>query len=513
MDWTAGYASDIEYVAGFYREQSPVFLNFVSLLYGNEPVPLDRPYTYFELGFGRGLTLNAIAAANPMGQFYGADFNPSHVAGAHQLAQQADLKNIVLLEDSFEELAQGKRDLPQFDFVTLHGIYTWVTAENQRHIVEFLRRYLKPGGIVYLSYNAMPGWAGALPLQRLLTEYGDAHPERSDIQVRGAAQLVSRMVELQANYFVANPGLEVRLKSLKEGSVNYLVHEYMHKHWEPRFHADVARDLAGAKLEFAGSADLPLAYPQLYLTPEKQEVLKVMTSAPMRETMKDYFLNTAFRKDVFIRGLRKLPAARRSAMLESLTLTLTVPRARASGVLNASFGTINGRAEIYEAVFNALAEKPHTLGQLRALPALQHVSLIDLTQTAALLMGTNQAEVSFPANIAASPDAAQKFNAAIAAATAQGEEWAAFACPDTGNGTATSQVERMVYHVLPKGAGPVDATQVTKAVWAIFKAQGRAMLKDGAAVVGDEENLAVLQPQVQGVLDNSLPTWKKLRMI
>jgi hypothetical protein len=28
MDWTAGYASDIEYTAGFYREQSPAYLNF-----------------------------------------------------------------------------------------------------------------------------------------------------------------------------------------------------------------------------------------------------------------------------------------------------------------------------------------------------------------------------------------------------------------------------------------------------------------------------------------------------
>ena len=100
MDWTAGYASDIEYTAGFYREQSPTFLNFACVLNGYEPIPLDQPFTYFELGFGRGLTANLLAASNPIGEFYAADFNPAHVAGAQQLANAAQLKNLRLLENS-----------------------------------------------------------------------------------------------------------------------------------------------------------------------------------------------------------------------------------------------------------------------------------------------------------------------------------------------------------------------------------------------------------------------------
>ena len=47
--------------------------------------------------------------------------------------------------------------LPMFDYVTLHGVYSWVGTTVRADIVRFLRRYLKPGGAVYLSYNAMPG--------------------------------------------------------------------------------------------------------------------------------------------------------------------------------------------------------------------------------------------------------------------------------------------------------------------------------------------------------------------
>ena len=69
MDWTAGYTADIEYIAAFYREQSPTHLNFVCLANGFEPVSIDRPYTYCELGSGRGLTIDVLAAANPGGHF------------------------------------------------------------------------------------------------------------------------------------------------------------------------------------------------------------------------------------------------------------------------------------------------------------------------------------------------------------------------------------------------------------------------------------------------------------
>ncbi|RYZ90024.1 MAG: methyltransferase, partial [Moraxellaceae bacterium] len=85
MDWTAGYVSDVEYTAGFYTEQAPGLLNFACILNGVEPVDTSKSFNYCELGFGRGLTVNVLAAANPQGRFYAADFNPAHVAGARQL--------------------------------------------------------------------------------------------------------------------------------------------------------------------------------------------------------------------------------------------------------------------------------------------------------------------------------------------------------------------------------------------------------------------------------------------
>lgn len=513
MNWTAGYASDVEYVAGFYREQSPAWLNLVCLLNGVQPVPLDQPYTYFELGFGRGLTAKVLAAGNPTGQFYAADFNPAHVAGASALAREARLPNLTLLENSFAQLADGEVELPRFDFITLHGIYTWVTAENRRHIVRFIERYLKPGGLVYVSYNAMPGWAAALPLQRLLVDYADAFPKRSDLQIKEAGAFVAQLEEAKAGYLVQNPGLKVRTEALKSHNPNYLVHEYLHKHWQPLFHADVARDLDDAKLVFAGSADLHDAYPAIFLNEAQRQLIERLPRAELRETMKDYMLNTSFRKDVFVRGAVRLGGPRQAELMAQLSVVLTVPRATASIGMKLSGGEINGVPELYNPVLDALAQRPHTLAELARLPALSGQGMQAVAQIAALLTASGQAAIHFPATAAAAPDAALRLNAVLAAQARYSDEHNALSSPLLGSGVATNFVERLFYLAVRQRPEEVTPATLAGFVWQVMKPLGRRMQREGVVLATDEENLAQLDASAREFIADKLPLWRTLRLL
>lgn len=514
MDWTAGYTSDIEYTAGFYREQSPMMLNFACALNGYQPSVTDGPFTYFELGFGRGVTASVLAAANPQGSFYAADFNPGHVAGARELAQAAGLANLSLLEASFADLAAGKQsDLPMFDFITLHGIYTWVAPANQAHIVAFIDRYLKPGGVVMISYNAMPGWASAFPLQRLLVEYADAFPGRSDVQLKGASSLVHRMAELKAGYFVANPALKPRLDALDAQNTNYLVHEFMHHCWQPLYHADVARQLAVAKLDYVGSADLAHAYPKLLLNEEKLAVVNSISDAPMRETMKDYFLNTSFRKDIYVRGARKMAPPRQAAYLSGIGLALVVARQDASTRLALPVGSVSGKAALYEPVFDALARRPHTLGELLALPALAGQTLAGVTQIAALLIGSGQAAPYQSGAPAQAREPARRINRALADLARDGDDHRVLCAPLLGSGLAVTHVERLVLLMLADKAAPYDPAQIGRQVWSVLSAQGRRLIKDGVTLPGDDANLAELIAQVERIVQRSLPIWQQLAIL
>lgn len=444
-DWTAGYASDMPYTTQYYREQSPAWMNLVCLINGVEPVALQQPFTYFELGSGRGLTAQVLAAGNPAGQFYAADFNPAHVAEAARLAADAQLDNLTLLENSFAELAAGEVVLPQFDFITMHGVYTWVNQENRRHIVRFVERYLKPGGLLYVSYNAMPGWSPALPLQRLVVEYAGLFPNRPDLQMLGANNLVEMLGEVDAAYLTQNPALAGRIEGMRTAAPSYMVHEYMHRHWQPLYHADVAGDLAAAKLSYAGSADLPFAYPALYLTPERQALLDQIGSQAVRETLVDYFFNTSFRKDVFVRGRCRLGAARQLQLLATVGVALMVPRASARSEIQMKFGTFDGDPATYSAVLDALAAGPRTLDELIVLPALAHLDLPGLAQIAVLLCASNQASLYFSgtAEVPAAPHAAHRLNRTLAGRSGVGEEYPALCAPLLQGGVKVTLHERL----------------------------------------------------------------------
>jgi SAM-dependent methyltransferase len=514
MSWTSGYVSDIEYTAGFYPEQSPVLLNFVSVLSGYEPLPLDRPFNYFELGFGRGVTVNLLAASNPNGCFYAADFNPAHVAGASALAARAELANVTLLENSFADLAGGGIDLPQFDFITLHGIYTWVTAENQRYIVDFIRRYLKPGGIVYISYNALPGWSATLPLQRLLVEYGDAFPSRSDIQIGNAAEFVHKLVDAQVSYFTGGgSNLQARLDGLKKHNRNYLVHEYMHKHWKPMYHADVARDLAEAKLEFIGSADLAFAYPKLYLTEEKAALIATFPDPAMQETLKDYSLNTSFRKDVFVRGARQLSTLRRQELLRKYGLALTVSRDAVRVTMKVAFGEVNAKPELAIPICDALARGPQTLEQLAALPALAGSSLEDVAQLAALFVASRQAVLYDASYVSQPQESARRMNVAIASGVQYSDEIYSLCSGLVGSAISAPYIARLVYWLMTAKGLKADPKVLAEAGWQIMRAQGRRMMKDGVSLQDEADNLAELQSHMERILQEELPIWRNLNML
>ena len=54
-------------------------------------------------------------------------------------------------------------DLPKFQYIVAHGVYAWIDEAAAASLRRFVDRHLAPGGLVYVSYNAMPGWAAKLP--------------------------------------------------------------------------------------------------------------------------------------------------------------------------------------------------------------------------------------------------------------------------------------------------------------------------------------------------------------
>ena len=391
-DWTSGYVADVEYVSGFHREQSPAFSSFVALLNGYAPLRLPDGYTYCELGCGQAMTVATLAAADPRGRFWGIDFNPAHIVNARDLTADVGIDNLTLKDASFSDMLADLDSYPEFDVVTLHGVYSWVTPEIRREIVQFLQAKVKPGGHVYVSYNSQPGWNGCVPVQRLIHEYGRRLPGASTGQVMGAIGFAEKLAEIGASQLSKDDKfLEQIVKTAKQADVAYLAHEYMNACWTPLFHYEVVQELAEAKLGFVGSANLFDNFPDLCLKAEHKEVINQIEDPVLRETVRDYCQLKLLRRDVFVRGPRRISRAEVDERLAAMRLALVIPLDETTTTIRAPLGEAEMSRETYEPIFAALAEGPKTIGELLALPEVAAKSTAQAVEVAGMLIATRQA--------------------------------------------------------------------------------------------------------------------------
>ena len=151
------YVFDLEYANEYQRELSLYLLIFAYLQTFVEPPCIEGKFTYCELGIGKGISLLTMAENYPNGEFYGVDFNPAHIKYGEYMAKQAGLTNIHFYNMSFTQALKKKKIFPKFDYIVFHGVYSWVANNVRKDMIKFCNKKIKNGGVIYNSYNALPG--------------------------------------------------------------------------------------------------------------------------------------------------------------------------------------------------------------------------------------------------------------------------------------------------------------------------------------------------------------------
>ena len=330
--WTDGYQTTVNYTYGYYRDLSPNFQKFCLLLNGVD-IPEDQEETtHCELGFGQGLSI-AFHATSSFAKFYGTDFNPAHAAHAKQLAAKGKI-NAQFYDDSFEELL-NRDDLPLFDSISLHGIWSWISHENQSYILQFIRKFLKPNGVVYISYNCLTGWATNMPVRELFHSHFNFNSKSANPlqKVKDALDFSEDLLQKNPIFAQRNPQALNKLQDLKKQNPNYLIHEYLNQDWQCFSFQQVVRIFEDIKMSYAGSTDLNYHIENINLSPENLAFLNQIEHPIFREQCRDYFTNTQFRRDLFVRGKNQLSPLQIQEKLRNTPLYCSIPNRVSQRVL------------------------------------------------------------------------------------------------------------------------------------------------------------------------------------
>jgi len=353
-----GYVTDTSYTDQFFRELAPAWLNYVAVLNGAPPIALDRPFVYLELGCGFGTSTVVNAGAYREGDFHGCDIIPAHVEGGRRHAAAFGVANVTFHEADFDHLLA--RGVPPCDFIVLHGVYSWVDEETRAAVRRVIDDRLKPGGLVYVSYNCLPGWASEAPLRKLLVEFSRPHDGDTAQRTAAALDTLSAFSRGRARYFKANPSALTAVDAWHKRDTEYIVHEFMNAAWQPFYAVDVADELAPLGLRYVGSATLADNHPALVLDADSAKAVEALATDRQRQVATDFATNQRFRRDVFTR--------------DGASGSASVSRVRSpgfpanSGEARRSAGEATAAGERLFATVIGSARAPSTIGVRAAVP-------------------------------------------------------------------------------------------------------------------------------------------------
>lgn len=509
----AGYITDVVYVPGFYPQMSPVAMRYVAALNGVMAPRTADGFRYLELGCGLGRCLTTLAAAHPQGEFVGVDINPEHTAAAARDIAAGKLDNARVITSDFGQLAD---DLGTFDFLALHGVYSWVAPSVREEILAIARDRLAPGGLLLVSYNAMPGWAHLQPIRGILRQYAALRQGDSVQRVRDAVAYLVFMREKQAKYFEDNPRAAAYVDALLQQDPRYLVHEYMNEHWTSFYFAEVAGAFGQQGLSFVGSLPVFTNFWDLCVRPEFQELFRTTTNRLVTEAHKDFCANTAFRWDIYGKSPRPLKDV--NERLQAVDdLFYRVARSDVTLPYQANLGVVTSTVQgpLYETLLGLLSGRSMRLSEIAAAAELRGTAAADLVRAvdAGVAMGlfdiTSGPVAAAPAVLADTVSIAHPFNRALLENDSLGGRSLALASPLTGSGHSLGDLDAAILHELTSRGREGLAARVAKRL----EASGRTLQQNGQPVNEPAKRSQLVDEACQAFIATSLPELVRLGIV
>lgn len=512
QNWNQGYVTDINYTTGYYGTLNPLRIKLCFLAQKLLP---PRINTACELGFGQGITLN-FNAASANASWYGTDFNPSQAYFAQSLADisKAPLK---IYDDSFGEFL--KRDeLPQFDFIALHGIYSWVSSEIREQILEFIGKKLNIGGVCLISYNCQVGWASLEPLRDLLRAYSNYFSplsKTSSNRVKEGLDFVNAFMSLPCAKTIQNEKLTSVLSTLSKMDNTYLAHELLNEHHRPFNFLDLSQMLGKIKLEFASYANFSDHLTNIQLFPQEKEMLsQVAHSRSTYEMLKDLMFATSFRSDYWAKGTVAISLDRAFEELEKLVIILTVPYSKVDYEIKTYRGTFKLNEEFYTPILEALSSnEPIQVAKIRKIlekTLKREIQFSEMTEALIALSNKDCIKlVQDDLHIQTSREYAKKLNLHILKQSTQSySDLHHLISPIIGEAISLNRFEMMFLYasmLFPEKEKWIDF------VLDIIDKRGEKLLKNQEELTR-KEALEELQKQAQN-LQEWIPVLKKLEII
>lgn len=494
-NWSEGYTSDINYTMGYYDSLSSQNVIPAFLMSHLQP---PKILNACELGFGFGVSINLHAAASKV-KWYGTDFNPSQTLFAQQIANEVNPDNLKIFDQSFAEFCQ-REDLPDFDLIALHGIWSWISPNNRDIIVDFIRRKLKVGGVVYISYNTLPGWSAKTPIRHLLDQYYRAFSsakESREETVKSALDYTKQLFSVSTSLLQRAPQLIEQVEQIEGLNSHYVIHEYLNQSWHPMYFSELEECLREAKLSYACSSSFLDDFSDVLFTEEQKTFFDGIQDPILQQTAKDFILNKQFRRDYWVKGQLNLNDAQVEQEWRKLRVLLVVPVDDVSSKIS-HYQSVEWKEDLLKPVLEQLSD--HQIHSVDALcEALkEQMSVTVIFKILALLISRKNIVIAQSAEIINEvKEDCKRFNQAVVERVFSPNKISVLASPVSGMGVQYTNIDLLFISAHLQKIKQKDWEQYA---YKMLQQHNQLLLKEEQTISGEQETLEELSSLKQKFL-------------
>ena len=332
-------------------------------------------------------------------------------------------------------------------------------------------------------------------------------------RINGALEFSEGLLDVNPIFARANPQIAERLNKIKGQDRHYLAHEYFNRDWHPMYFSTMVDWLSPAKLNYACSAHLTDLIDVINLTGEQLDFLKSIPDAMFRETVRDFIVNQQFRRDYWVKGVRKISILEQVELMRKIRVILTVHRSDVVLKVGGALGEALLSEDVYNPILDFLADhKIKTVNQIELVMGEKGITFSQVVQVIMLLTGSGQLSIAQEENTSVkAKKQTDKLNSYIMNKSGNNGDIAYLASPVTGGGIVVKRFHQLF--LLGVNKGKKQPSECAQFAWQILVAHGQQIMKEDKPLKDSEENIKELTEQAVVFFEKQLPILKALQVI
>jgi len=286
---------EVPYESHPFSQTHPSRMFTIATLFGMRPAPVQR-CRVLELGCSTGGNLLPMADYLPDSEFVGVDYSSKQIGIAQEMTANLGLKNVIFKHASILDVdaAYGT-----FDYIIVHGVYSWVPANVQAKIMDICSELLNPNGVAYISYNTFPGWHMRAMVRDMMRYHASRFTTPKDRiqQARALLDFLAREVKQEGPYQML---LRAEVESLRTQADYYLYHEHLEEENSPIYFHEFAERASKKRLRYLGEARIATMVTGNFGADVEKTLRMLATDNIQAEQYMDFLRNRMFRESLLV---------------------------------------------------------------------------------------------------------------------------------------------------------------------------------------------------------------------